>query len=115
MVYKWTVNPGSWLASGQRISKGVRIEVSDMIFWLGWELHVAETATEYSILCDTVRVPSGVGTCIQQKCMADWQDWIYNGTLWSATGQKGSLNANARCTAYETSIQVSTPSQCNNV
>lgn len=78
---------------------------------------MAETATEYSVLCDTVRVPSGVGGryMYTTKCMADWQDWIYNGTLWSATGQKGSLNANARCTGYETSIQVSTPSQCNNV
>lgn len=24
---------------------------------------MAETATEYSVLCDTVYVPSGVGTC----------------------------------------------------
>lgn len=28
---------------------------------------MAETATEYSILRDTVYVPSGVGTCIQQS------------------------------------------------
>lgn len=78
---------------------------------------MAEAATEYSILCDTVYVPSGVGTCIQQSAWRTGKTgyWLYNGTLWSATGQKGSLNANARCTGYETSIQVSIPSQCNNV
>lgn len=44
------------------------------------------------------------------KCMADW---IHNGTLWSATGQKGSLNANPMLAVQDTRRQFRSVLQVN--